>query len=131
VKATRQLKQGLIEVEGDTQPELFKAIASAVEVFDEAKCGLCGCEDILPVVRKNKDGDDFFEYQCRGLIKNQEGKTERCRAYLYLGQNKDKKAAGLFPVRALDEKGKPDRTSGKYGRHNGWTRYRGEPKPQK
>ena len=127
MKAVVNTKRGAIEVEGDDQAELFKAMAQVQEVFDEVKCGLCGCTNIRQVVRKNKDEEEFYEYQCQGIIDNKEkGTKERCKAYLALGQNK--KGGGLFPIRALDEKGKPDRATGKFGRHNGWTRYRGEPK---
>jgi len=121
VEATVQTRHGLIKVEGDDQSELFKAVASTIEVFDEQKCGLCKCENIVPVVRKNKAEDEFYEFQCRGFIDK-----KPCRAYLALGQIK--KGGALFPIRALTEAGKPDRSEGKYGSHNGWTRYRGEPK---
>ena len=127
MKAVVQTKRGTIEVEGDTQAELFKEMASVQEVFDEAACGLCGCKDIRMVVRKNKEDDLFFEYQCQGVVENNSRK-ERCRGYLALGQNK--KGGGLFPIRALAENGKPDRENGKFGRHCGWTRFRGEPKAE-
>lgn len=132
MEAAVKTRIGMIKVEGDDQADLFKGIASAVEVFNEHACGLCGSEDIVPVVRKNKDEEEFYEFQCRNTdpveVVDKDGKKTRgwCRAYLYLGQNK--KGGGLFPVRALDEQGKPDRATGKYGKHNGWTRYRGEPK---
>lgn len=128
MKATVNTKQGTIEVEGDTQAELFKEMAACQEVFNEDQCGLCGSKNIRMVVRKNKDDEAFFEYQCQGSVKNGD-RHERCRGYLALGQNK--KGGGLFPVRALDEKGKPDRANGKFGKHQGWSRYRGEPKDQK
>jgi hypothetical protein len=124
-EATVQTRHGLIKVEGDTQSDLFKEMASTYEVFDEKQCGLCQGKDIRPVVRRNKDEDEFYEYQCQGTVKNGD-RVERCRGYLSLGQNK--KGGGLFPIRALTEAGKPDRAEGKFGRHNGWTRYRGEPK---
>lgn len=125
-----------IEVEGESTRELFKEIASVQEVFGEKKCGCCGCTDIRMVVRKNKDDEDFFEYQCQGFLPGNKG---RCRAYLALGQNK--KGGGLFPIRALienlvggkpgPEHGKPDRERGKFNSQQGWTRYRGEPKDDK
>lgn len=124
MKATIKTALGTFEVEGDSQVELWKAIASTQEVFNESKCGLCGCNSIQVVVRKNKDGDEFCEYRCLGFLESKQA----CRAYLYLGQNK--KGGGLFPVRALDEKGKPDRENGKFGKHRGWTRYRGEAKEE-
>lgn len=127
--ANVQTRFGQITVEGDDQKELFKAMSGAFEVFDEQQCGLCGCKNIRPVTRKNKDDEEFHEYRCLGLIDVVvDGKPRKkgCGGYLYLGQNK--KGGGLFPVRQLDEKGKPDRDKGKYGNHNGWTRYRGEPK---
>lgn len=116
-----------VKVTGEDHSELFKAAAEAQEIYSEERCGLCGSEAIRMAVRKNKDEELFYEYQCQGLVKTEKG-TERCRAYLALGQNK--KGGGLFPIRALTEAGKPDRAEGAFGRHNGWTRYRGEPKPE-
>ncbi len=120
-------KSVIVKVEGDQTKDVFKDMAAAEEVFGEVASGLCGCENIRMVVRKNKDEEDFYEYQCQG---REEGR--RCGAYLALGQNK--KGGGLFPIRALidttggPEHGKPDRERGKFGPHNGWSRYRGEPK---
>lgn len=131
MKRTIELPNGTMEVEGETQKDLFKEMAGAYEVFGEEKCGLCGCDNIRPVIRKNKAEEEFFEYQCGGFIEvNENGKKVRkaCRAYLYLGQNK--KGGGLFPVRALDEEGKPDREHGKFGAHRGWSRYRGPKKDE-
>lgn len=122
-KVTVNTHQGTFEIEGEDDKELFKEMAVVHELYSESRCGLCGSEVIVPVVRKNKSEDEFFEYQCRGFTKD----NKPCRAYLAFGQNK--KGGGLFPIRALTEEGKPDRENGKFGRHNGWSRYRGEPKP--
>ncbi len=116
--------RGQIKVEGDDQKDLWKEMAAVIEVFDEAKCGLCGCTNIQPVVRKNKAEEEFFEYQCRGTLKQ----GGACRAYLALGQNK--KGGGLFPIRKLTPEGKPDREKGNWGPHQGWSRYRGEKKEE-
>lgn len=104
------------EITGDTQAELFKEMAAAHEVFGVTECKLCK-GPIKPVVRTNNEGDDFFEYHCL-----------KCFARLALGQNK--KGGGLFPIRKLTKEGKPDRTTGSFGNHDGWTQYRGEPKPE-
>lgn len=130
-EGTVAVRHGTIKVAADTQKELFKEMASAYEVFNEQRCGLCGCKFIEMCVRKNKDEEDFYEYQCRGLVEGEPGKPKLpCRAYLYVGSNK--KGGHLFPVRKLveagPEAGKPCREKGAFGRHNGWTRYRGQPK---
>ncbi len=104
----------VVKVDGDTQKELFKTLAETAEVFGETKCGLCGSDDIKPVVRVVGE-DDFPEWHCNV-----------CQARLSLGQNR--KGGGLFPIRKLTENGKPDRATGKFGKHNGWTKYKGEPK---
>lgn len=106
----------LMKFEEDSQVDLFKAIASAQEVFGEEKCGLCGCTNLRFVVRTVGD-DEYMEYHCT---------NPSCFARLGLGQNK--KGGGLFPHRKLTPEGKASRELGKYGKHNGWTKYRGEPK---
>ncbi len=121
-EAQMRLNNGLwIKFEGETHVELFKEWAAVIEVFSEEKCGMCGCTEIKPIVRTNKDEDDFMEFHCT-----------KCFARLSFGQNK--KGGGLFPIRKIvdsgPDKGKPCRTNGKYDNvHNGWTKYRGTPKP--
>ncbi len=125
----RPSKNILVEVEAETQKDLFKEIASAHEVFGEKKCGLCGCEDIVPAWRtvttvkgKKTETWEYPEWHCSNL---------KCRARLSLGTLNDG-SGRLFPNRKLLENGKPatgeDRDNGRYGPHQGWTRYRGEPR---
>lgn len=121
MKAQIRLKNITVEVEAETQKELFGAAASAAEVFGESECGLCKSADIRPVVRhvagaKNKQFD-YYEMQCMNT---------KCRAKLAFGCNLE--GGSLFPKRKLKENGEPDMAEGKFGPHNGWTKYRGEPK---
>lgn len=144
MKAQVKVSQNLtIEVEAENQKDLFKLIASTYEVFGEVRCGLCGSKSIRPRCRpaegKNRRREiyEFPEWRCDGLVKNAEGKTVRCGAKLSLGTMNDGTNT-LFPHRKLIVDKEPDRgrtptkeeldkgISGKYGPHNGWTRYKGE-----
>ncbi len=113
----------IVEVEGETQKDLFQAAASASEVFGEEKCGMCGSDKIVPAYRTVSQGKKVFEYpewHCT---------NPQCRARLSLGCNME--GGTLFPHRKLDEKGKPDRENGKWdNKHRGWTKYKGEPQSQ-
>lgn len=106
---------GTFQIEGQTQMEVFESIAKIQEVFSEEKCGLCGCEDLryaVRVVGKYK----FPELHCT-----------KCQGRLSFGQIQEPKGE-LFPIRKLIEKtGQPNREKGKFGSHNGWTKYKGEP----
>lgn len=117
MQATIKLAGGarLIQVEGETQADLFEQMAQAYEVFGETCCGLCGTTNIRPVLRV-VDKYRFYEYQCE---------EQGCRAKLTFGQSQDVKGA-LFPKRKLLDNGKPDLKEGHYGEHRGWTRYRGD-----
>lgn len=119
MKAKLKVGKVELELEGDTQAELFREIASAEEVFGETHCSLCGCDNIRFVVRENSEGEPFHEFHCT-----------KCPARLSLGQNR--KGGGLFPIRKLipsgPDAGKPSRELGTYGQHNGWTKYKGRPK---
>lgn len=111
MKALINLQNRQIEVEGNTQKELFAQMASTYEVFGEKKCGCCDSDDIKPAVRKVPDGKkvhEYYEYICN-----------KCGAKLQLGQSTDTET--LFPKRKLDKDGKPDMENGKYGKHNGWS----------
>lgn len=129
--ATIRTPHGDFSVQAEEPIELWEGVSVINELFSETRCGLCGCTDLRITTRKNKDEEKFHEMVCCGLIDVQEnGKTvkKRCGAYLFIGQNR--KGGGLFPVRQLLENGKPQRDGGKFGRHNGWTRFRGEAKPE-
>ena len=121
MKATIKLNNILVEVEAEKQNELFSQLAQVSEIFGESKCGLCGGTAIKPTVRHVTSGKktyDYYEWVCL---------NQACRAKLSLGQNLE--GDTLFPKRKLDPKGKPDSENGKYGKHNGWSKYRGEMPP--
>lgn len=112
---------GAVKIEGESQADLFAEWAAVEEVFNEPGCGICGCEDIYPVVRK-VDDNVYNELACR---------NPECRARLSFGAHK--KGGGLFPKRKLikdgPEKGKPDMENGMYdNKCRGWTKFRGLPK---
>lgn len=129
-----QVKVGpttIIEVEATKQKDLFKAVASAHEVFGEKKCALCGCTDITPVWRtvtvvkgKKTETYEYPEYHCQGVANGR-----RCGARLALGTINDDSGT-LYPSRKLKDDGQPvtkeDRENGvegKYGSHRGWHRF--------
>lgn len=129
MKAQYKVKPDLIiEIEAETQKELFQKLASAVEVFGERKCGRCGFEQITfayRTVTQGKKTYEYPEYHCG---------DQKCGARLSLGSAME--GGSLFPIRKLiadgPEKGKPSREDGKYdSQHKGWTTYKGnkdEPK---
>jgi hypothetical protein len=121
MKASLKLRSNLIvEVEAESQRDLFAAIASAYEVFAQRQCGLCACAELVPVYRTVTQGKKAFEYA--------EWTCTACHARLNLGAMIE--GGRLFPHRRLDGQGKPDRETGTYGAHNGWTKYRGEATPE-
>lgn len=91
----------VVEIEGTTQKEIFKALSSQEEVFGEEKCGKCESANIYFRVRTN-DGNDYHEMCCSD-----------CRAKLSFGCHKLNNT--LFPKRRDDD--------GKFLPDNGWTRY--------
>jgi hypothetical protein len=115
-------KHIILEVSAETQKGLFEEIAAAHEVFGESRCGCCDSEDIRPVYRKVTKGKKSYEYP--------EYHCENCRARLSLGCHLE--GGTLFPQRRLLENGQPatgeDREKGKFGKHRGWTTWKGEPK---
>jgi hypothetical protein len=108
---------GTFQIEGQTQMEVFEAIATIQEVFSEDRCGLCGCEDLKYVVR-TVEKFKFPELHCLNIA---------CQARLSFGQNQEPLKGSLFPIRKLmDKTCQPNRKKGKYGKHNGWTKYKGD-----
>src|SRR5262245_6341557 len=116
----------IIELEAPKQKDLFKAIASAHEVFGEKECGLCKSKEIIPVWRnvtvvkgKKTESYEFPEYHCL---------NSACRARLSLGTLNDDTGT-LYPHRRLLPNGKPpgkdSRDQAKYGSHRGWTKFKG------
>jgi hypothetical protein len=62
-------------------------------------------------------GKKVYEYHCQ---------KPGCRARLALGCMME--GGRLFPARKLDKDGKPNRENGSFGPHQGWTKFKGEPK---
>jgi hypothetical protein len=60
MKVNYTTKNGRVSVElnGDTQREIFEQLSSFQEVFDETVCGKCGSDDVRFVVR---NVDDCFQ----------------------------------------------------------------------
>tara|TARA_R100000005_G_C4990625_1_gene198080 strand:- start:243 stop:572 length:330 start_codon:yes stop_codon:yes gene_type:complete len=101
MKVTYQEGKLSVQLECDSQKELFTQLAQFQEVFSENKCGKCGSENLRFVVREN-DGNEYYELRCLD-----------CGAKLAFGVMK--KGGGLFP-RRKDSEGNwlPDR---------GWTKW--------
>ena len=118
----------IIELDLPKQKDLFKAMASAHEVFGEKECGLCKSTNIGPIWRtatkmvgKKQEFYDYPEYHCRD-----------CRARLALGTINDDTGT-LFPIRKLLPNGQPagkdEKDKAVYGSHNGWSKYKNESEP--
>lgn len=106
-----------LEAEGNTQVELFDAIAEIQEVFAEPNCGRCGCTK-LRFQKRTVNGDDYHELCCT---------NPECGARLNIGMSKANKGA-LFPIRKVVMKGpdagKPSRKDGQYdAKYRGWSLY--------
>ena len=80
-----------VQIEADTQIELFQQLANFQEIFDETKCGKCGSENIRFQVR-NVDDNLYYEAKCID-----------CGSKLAFGVMK--KGGRLFPKRK-DKEGK-------------------------
>lgn len=95
-----------IEVEGDTQKDVFKELASSVEIFGQiSECGKCQSVAV-PRVRIVED-NAYHEAACTNI---------KCRCVLAFGQAK--KGGGLFPKRKDND--------GKYLENNGWVAWDGK-----
>lgn len=90
-----------VEVEGNSQKEVFKQLAEFQEVFDNSRCGACESTNVRFVVR-NVDDNEFFEIRCKD-----------CGAKLAFGSHK--KGNSLFPKRKNSE--------GNYIENQGWQKY--------
>jgi hypothetical protein len=99
-----------VEIQADTQKDLFQQISSFQEVFDETACGACQNTDLRFVVR-NVDDNDFFELHCLNTS---------CRHRLAFGQHK--KGGSLFPSRKDKD--------GKWLPKNGWTKWNPDTKKE-
>ena len=85
MKVTKTIGTLTIDIDRETQKEIFKDLAAFEEVFGEAACGKCSSENIRCVVREN-DGNEYYEMRCVD-----------CGARLSFGVHK--KGGGLFPRR--------------------------------
>lgn len=90
-----------VEIEGDTQVEVFQQLANFQEIFAESMCGKCGSEDIRFQVR-NVDDNLYYEARCIS-----------CGAKLAFGVMK--KGGRLFPKRKDKE--------GKWLNNGGWVKW--------
>lgn len=111
MKVTYSSKNGRlsIQLDGDSQKDVFRQISSFQEVFEESSCGACSSEDLRFVVR-TVDDNNFYELHCN-----------KCYSRLAFGQHKNKEGT-LFP-RRKDEEGK---VLGK----RGWTKWNPETKKE-
>ena len=75
----------MVELEGETQADLFEQLSHFQEVFDESQCGKCQSEDLRFQVR-NVDDNLYYELKCMD-----------CGARLAFGVMK--KGGRLFPRR--------------------------------
>lgn len=90
------------EIEGTTQKDIFKQLASLGEIFTDEVCGVCKNEDTRYVVR-TVDDNDFFEKKCFS-----------CFSRIQFGQAKS--GGSLFPKRKLED--------GSYDKENqGWSKW--------
>jgi hypothetical protein len=90
-----------VELEGDTQKDIFSQLAKFQEVFGESSCGKCGSTNLKFVVRAIDD-NEYFEIRCMD-----------CGAKLAFGVHK--KGGGLFPKKKDEQ--------GNWLPNKGWTTY--------
>lgn len=122
IKLTRKSGNNLIQVEGETEMDVFENISSAEEVFSEANCGKCGSTEIRYKIRRVTDGKKEYKYP--------EMQCQKCYAKLTFGQSDN---GVLFPVRHLREDGNYvlDKDGKRVAKgKNGWTKYNRETKKE-
>jgi hypothetical protein len=85
MKVTKTIGNITLDIERETQKEVFKDLAAFEEVFGENSCGKCSSENLRCVVREN-DGNEYYEMRCLD-----------CGARLSFGVHK--KGGGIFPRR--------------------------------
>ena len=97
-----------VEIEFETQIELFQKLSNFQEIFEETTCGKCGSENIKYQVR-NVDDNLYYELRCTD-----------CGAKLAFGVMK--KGGRLFPKRKDKE--------GNWLPNNGWVKWNPETKKE-
>lgn len=105
----------LIEVEGDTEVEIFKALSRVEELLNHGVCGKCESKDTKFVWRKDSDDNDWLEMSCN---------NPRCNARLPFGQQKGKGGTiyAKKTWRSLSETQKAERADEEEyaNKHGGW-----------
>ncbi len=101
MKVRFNLASAQIEVDGKDAKDCFAQLAGAVEVFGQTKCGCCGSDHCVPVVREN-GGNTYYEMRCTN-----------CGATLGFGQRKQD--GHLYPRRRDKE--------GNYLDNGGWLKW--------
>lgn len=117
-----------LKVDGASQKELFRNLASATEVFGESECGICGSKNIRIVWRtvmkqegRQMKNYEYPEWHCM---------QPDCRARLAMSLNNDNSGT-LYPKRALEKgTGRPlkvseDKKGADYST-NGWSKFKGK-----
>jgi DNA-directed RNA polymerase subunit RPC12/RpoP len=89
-----------VEIEGESQKDVFESLAKFQEVFDENACGKCASENLKFIVR-NVEDNQYYELRCAD-----------CGAKLAFGVHK--KGGGLFPKRKDGDNWLPN---------NGWQKW--------
>ncbi len=101
MKVTYNTGKMSVELEGETQRDLFGQLAAFQEVFDETTCGKCGSTNVELAVRRH-EVNGYYE---RGCGDGRAGPAFGCM----------KKGGGLFPKRKdADGNWLPD---------NGWVKW--------
>lgn len=114
----------IIEVDAETQTDLFQGLSSAQEVFEHEKCGFCSNPNLKFVVRQDDEENKYYELHCSDV---------KCRARLPFGQAKKPKG-NLYPKRRFESlsegeqekrKAEKDYADKHYGYldHSGWFKY--------
>tara|TARA_Y100001970_G_scaffold78406_2_gene99831 strand:+ start:5006 stop:5335 length:330 start_codon:yes stop_codon:yes gene_type:complete len=101
MKATYTSGKISVEIEFETQIELFQKLSNFQEIFEETTCGKCGSDNIKFQVR-NVDDNLYYELRCSD-----------CGAKLAFGVMK--KGGRLFPKRKDKE--------GNWLPDNGWVKW--------
>ena len=96
-----------VQVEGESQKDIFTELGRFQEVFEEDTCGKCGADDIKFIVR-TVDDNQYYELRC-----------SKCASRLAFGVHK--KGGGLFPKRKDQD--------GKWLADGGWVKW--NPKTEK